>query len=181
MERTSCQEAVKIMLNTLKSGDPYSISQLSRETGLNRRTIKKSLEILTETQKQFIGKKLDVTKLGQAVMIQLSEKGGLLNLPEELQNLIIRTAYYPTPSREEEILVYLYREQAFFPENAQKLERSPLVQKLVKQGQLIETAKYAYYLSDEGKIVARGALKLYPELESITIPFEDKTKLFPEI
>jgi hypothetical protein len=181
MERTSCQEAVKIMLNTLKSGDPYSISQLSRETGLNRRTIKKSLEILTETQKQFLGKKLDVTRLGQTVMIQLSEKGGLLNLPEELQNLIIRTAYYPTPSREEEILVYLYREQAFFPEKACKLERSPLVQKLIEQGQLIETAKHKLYLSDEGKIIAKGALKLYPELESITIPFENKTKLFPEI
>jgi hypothetical protein len=181
MERTSCQEAVKIMLNTLKSGDPYSISQLSRETGLNRRTIKKSLDILTETQKQFLGKKLDVTKLGQTVMIQLSEKGGLLNLPEELQNLIIRTAYYPTPSREEEILVYLHREQAFSAENAQVLERTPLVQKLVKQGQLLETAKHAQYLSDEGKTIAKGALKLYPELESIAIPFKTKTKLFPEI
>jgi len=169
MERTSCQEAVKVMLATLKSGDPFSISQLSRETGLNRRTIKKSLDILTEAQKQFLGKKLDVIKLGQTVMIQLSEKGGLLNLPEELQNLIIRTAYYPTPSREEEVMVYLYREQAFSPEKACKLERMPLMQKLIEQGQIIETVKenvHAQYLSDEGKIIAKGALKLYPEIES---------------
>jgi predicted transcriptional regulator len=169
MERTSCPEAVKIMLSTLKSGETYSISQLSRETGLNRRTVKKTLDILAETQKHFLGKTLDITKLGQTLIIQLSDKGGLLNLPEELQNLIIRTAYYPTPSREEEIIVYLYREKAFSPENAITLNQSALVKKLVKQGQLLETTKEnkrAHYLSDEGQIIAKGAVKLYPELES---------------
>jgi predicted transcriptional regulator len=169
MERTSCPEAVKITLSALKSGETYSISQLSRETGLNRRTVKKTLDILAETQKHFLGKTLDITKLGQTLIIQLSDKGGLLNLPEELQNLIIRTAYYPTPSREEEIIVYLYREKAFSPENAITLNQSALVKKLVKQGQLLETTKEnkrAHYLSDEGQIIAKGAVKLYPELES---------------
>lgn len=61
---------------------------------------------------------MNITKLGQARLVQLSERGGLLNLPEDLQRLIIRTVYYPTPSREEEILVYLYREKTFLPEFA---------------------------------------------------------------
>jgi predicted transcriptional regulator len=169
MERKSFSEAVRIVLDTLKTGEPYSISRLSREAGLNRRTVEKALEILEETQKYFLEKKLDITKLGQARLVQLSERAGLLNLPEDLQRLIIRTAYYPTPSREEEILVHLYREKAFSPESAIALSKSTLIQKLLKQGQLLEASSgnmRAQYLSDEGKIVAEGALKLYPELKT---------------
>ena len=174
MQRTSCPDAVRIVLDKLVHAQvPYSISHLSRETGLNRRTVMKTLDILMETQKSLKEKNLDMTKIGKTTVIQLSERGGLLKLPEDLQNLIIRTAYYPTPSREEEILVYLYREKAFFPENAIELDQSLLVKKLVEQGQLIEITKEdarahtrTYYLSDEGQIVSRGALKLYPELES---------------
>lgn len=170
MERTSCPDAVKIVLDTLTHAQiPYSISHLSKETGLNRRTVKKTLDILLETQKSLKEKNLDITKIGQTTVIQLTERGGLLNLPEDLQKLIIRTAYYPTPSREEEILVYLSRQKAFSAENATELNQSILVKKLVEQGQLIEVAKEgkpAYYLSDEGQIVSRGALKLYPELQS---------------
>lgn len=170
MERKSFPEAVRIVLDTLKNGNPYSISRLSREAGLNRRTVEKALSILEETQKYFLEKKLDISKLGQARLVQLSERSGLLNLPEDLQRLIIRTAYYPTPSREEEVLVYLYREEAFSPEFARAINESALVQKLLKQGQLLETNKGTMrahvYLSDEGKIVAEGALKLYPELKA---------------
>ena len=170
MERTSCPEAVKIILDTLtRAQAPYTVSHLSRETGLNRRTVKKTLDILLETQKSLKDKNLNITRIGKTAIIELNERGGLLNLPEDLQNLIIRTAYYPTPSREEEILVYLYRKKAFFPENAIELDPSILVKKLVKQGQLIEVTKEnksTYYLSDEGQTVSRGTLKLYPELES---------------
>ena len=171
MERTNLTEAVRIVLDTLKNGEPYSISRLSREAGLNRRTVEKALDILQETQKHFLEKKLDISRLGQARLIQLSERSELLNLPEDLQRLIIRTAYYPTPSREEEVLVYLYREEAFSPESARAINKSKLVEKLVKQGQLLEitkgTMRARTYLSDEGKIVAEGALKLYPELKDL--------------
>ena len=169
MERKSFPEAVRIVLDTLKSGEPYSISRLSREAGLNRRTVEKALGVLKETQTYLLEKKLDITKLGQAILIQLNERSGLLNLPEDLQRLIIRTAYYPAPSREEEILVYLHREDAFSPETAITISKSTLVEKLLKQGQLLETSRgemRAQYLSDEGKIVAEGALKLYPELNT---------------
>ena len=169
MERKSLTQAVRIVLDMLKNGEPYSISRLSRDAGLNRRTVEKALDILEETQKHFLEKKLDITKLGQARLVQLSERPGLLNLREDLQRLIIRTAYYPTPSREEEILVYLYREEAFSPESAIAINKSALVQRLLEQGQLLETSKgnmRAHYLSDEGKIVAEGAFKLYPELKT---------------
>lgn len=51
-------------------------------------------------------------------IVQLTERTGLLGLPEEPQKLIIRTAYYPTPSREEEILVHTYLMEAKTPEKA---------------------------------------------------------------
>lgn len=173
MERTSCPDAVRIVLDTLTRAQlPYSISHLSRETGLNRRTVMKTLGILLEAQKSLKEKTLDVSKLGKTTVIQLNERGGLLKLPEDLQNLIIRTAYYPTPSRDEEILVYLSREKAVSAESAIELDQSALVKKLVEQGQLVEVTKddnRTYYLSDEGQIVSRGALKIYPELESATL------------
>lgn len=171
--RTSCQDAVRIVLDTLSRAKiPYSISNLSKETGLNRRTVKKTLDLLMETQENLKHKNLEITKIGQTTVITLNERGGLLNLPEELQNLILKTAYYPTPSREEEILVYLYRQASFSTENAVELNKSSLVGKLVNQGQLIETKKddkLTYYLSEEGQIISRGSLKLYPELEHITM------------
>ena len=176
MERKSFPESIRIVLDTLKSGEPYSISRLSREAGINRRTVEKALSILEETQTYLLEKRLNITKLGQARLIQLSERSGLLNLPEELQRLIIRTAYYPAPSREEEILVHLYREGAFSPETAITINKSELVQKLLKQGQLLETNKEkmrAQYLSDEGKIVAQGALKLYPELKTYNTTLQE--------
>ncbi|WGM90354.1 MAG: hypothetical protein IAX21_01470 [Candidatus Bathyarchaeota archaeon] len=170
--RTSCQDAVKIVLDTLsRAKSPYSISNLSKQTGLNRRTVKKTLDILMETQENLKEKNLEITKIGQTTVITLNERGGLLNLPEELQNLILKTAYYPTPSREEEILVYLYLQGSLSAEKAVELNKSLLVEKLVKQGQLVETKKddkLTYYLSEEGQIISRGSLKLYPELEYIT-------------
>jgi len=65
------------------------------------------------------------------------------------------------------ILVYAYRREAGSPEKAVEMEKSELVTKLLKQGQLGETSVGRVFLTDEGKIVAEGALKLYPELKDL--------------
>jgi len=167
MERTSLPEAIKIVLDTLGTGESFSISDLSKQANLNRRTVEKVLEVLETTQKHLLEKKLEITPLKHAKIVQLNERFGLLNLPEELQKLIIKTRYYPTPSREEEILVFAHRQGAFSPENAVKMEKTTLVKKLLKQGQFHETREGKIYLSDEGRIVTEGALKLYPELKTL--------------
>ena len=170
MERKSFPEATKIVLDTLGKGESFSISELSKQAGLNRRTVEKSLEVLTIAQNYFLERKLEITPLRHAKIVQLSKRSGLLNLPENLQKLIIRTVYYPSPSREEEILVYAYIKDAFSPEKAMRaheINESTLVKKLLKQGQLIKNEDGRIYLSDEGKIVAEGALNLYPELKNI--------------
>lgn len=96
-------------------------------------------------------------------IIRLTERTGLLALPENLQKLIVKAAYYSTPSREEEVLIHVYLKSAKTPETAIPLDETDVVNQLLKQGQLLE-AKKGIYLSDEGEIVIQGAIKLYPEL-----------------
>jgi hypothetical protein len=96
-------------------------------------------------------------------LVAVSERTGLLELPENVQRLIIRTMYYPNPSEEEIILIHLLLSEAFPPEKSLSLRKDHAIQKLVDQGQILEENK-KLYLSDEGKIVAQGALKIYPEL-----------------
>jgi hypothetical protein len=167
VERKSFPEALRALMQTLEKGSSFSVSELSRETDLNRRTVEKALRLLEEIQTYLLENKLEMVEIGHTKVIHFSKKSGLLNLPEELQKLIIRTAYYPNPSRQEEILVYLYRQGGISPQKALEMEKSALVKKLIRQGQLHETSERKVYLTDEGKIVAEGALKLYPELKGV--------------
>jgi len=166
-ERKSFPEAVRIVLDTMTKGNAFSLSDLSRQAGLNRRTVEKALNLLSVTQNYLQENKLEITNIAHTKIVRLDKRTGLLGLPEELQKLIIKTAYYPSPSREEEILVYAYRQEAFSPEKAVEMEKSLLVKKLLKQGQLQETAEGKIFLTDEGKIIVQGALKLYPELKDL--------------
>jgi hypothetical protein len=147
---------------------PFSINSLTSETGLNRRTVEKVIKLLWEIQKFFEEKKLEVIKTRKQETVRLVERVGLLSLPNNLQRLIIRTAYFPTPTREQEILVHFYLRNALSPESAIELEDSPLIEKLVRQGQIKRLDDGRLYLSEEGRTVARGTLDIYPELERIT-------------
>jgi hypothetical protein len=51
-------------------------------------------------------------------------------------------------------------------EKAVSISKNRATQKLVEQCQISET-NGKLYLSDEGKIVAQGALQIYPELSEI--------------
>ena len=164
--RTGFPEAVKITLSTLENGKIFSMSHLSRQTGLNPRTLEKALNCLVDVQNTFENRKLIINRTPGMIAVQLTEKSGLLSLPENLQNLVIRTLYYPTPSREQEIIVHLFIKKAFNPENAIDFDRTDMIEKLVEQGQILKTEK-KYYLSDEGIIAASGSLKLYPELKEL--------------
>jgi hypothetical protein len=55
---------------------------------------------------------------------------------------------------------------SFSFEKGLPLNRNQTVQQLVKQGQILETDG-KLFLSDEGKIVAEGALQVFPELSEM--------------
>jgi len=164
--RTSFPEAVKVILETLKKEKSVSVNALSKQTKLNRRTVEKSLKLLLEIQPYLQEIQLGNVKSDWRKLIEVKERTGLLGLPETVQRLIIRTIYYPNPSEEEIVLIHLLLNEAFSPEKALSLGKSRVIQKLVKQGQLVATDG-KLYLSDEGKIVSQGALQIYPELSEI--------------
>jgi len=166
--RTSFPRAVKTVLDTMEKKRMLSMNALSRETGLNRRTVEKALKLLLEIQPYFLSRKLKLVEMNRTKLIEIIEKSGLLELPENIQRLIIRTAYYPIPSKEEMVLIHMCLKESLSPETSMSLEKDEIIQKLVKQGQILETERaLRFYLSDEGKIVAEGALRLYPELKEL--------------
>ncbi len=162
--RTPFPEATRIILKTLATKDrPFTISSLETETGINRKTIEKAIELIAEWQRLTKGFHLEVEKLNRIKMIRLRKKG-LLSLPEDAQRRILRTEYFPKPSEEDMILIHLYQKDATTEKRSISLETTPILRKLLKQGQIIRK-KGKFYLSDEGSIVAKGAMRLYPELK----------------
>ncbi len=165
VERTSLNEAVKRVLEKLGQKDRlFTISRLGQEAHLNRRTVEKVLELLRVTQSYFEKAKLTIRELKGAKLVGLEPRFGILGLPEETQKLIIRTAFYPEPNEQQRIVAHLYLRGAVSKKSGISMDMTPTLTKLTQQGQVIEDGA-RFYLSDEGNIVARGTLDLYPELK----------------
>ena len=92
----------------------------------------------------------------------------MLSLPEKTQRLIIRTLYYPEPSEEGYLLAHLYLRKAVDPEHAVRMPKMKPMQKLSRQGQILESRK-GIYLSQGGITVAKGSLTIYPELKNTVL------------
>ncbi len=113
---------------------------------------------------------LRIVSGGSGILVQTEKKKiKMMELPDDIQKLIIRTKYFPQPSREDEIQVYLYSRKAFDSKSAAFLENTPIVRKLMKQERLekVRGEESRFYLTDIGKMVALGALDIYPELERV--------------
>ena len=78
--------------------------------------------------------------------------------------MLIRTKYFPVPSKEENIVTYLYLREALGKDNAVNLPENDILEQLVDAEQ-IQKAESGYYLTEIGKMVAIGALEIYPELK----------------
>ena len=170
-KRTDFASALHKTLDILKTGEPYSLNKLSEKANLNFRTIRKVIEVLEDNQSSLSGKSLDVSILDNLTMVRMKEKSGLNMFPEHIQNLIIKTMYYPTVSKEEEILVYLFLKNALDVVSATSLPENSIIQELVSAEHVGKTSDGKYYLTSDGRYIAKGALKLYPELENISSRF----------
>ena len=174
--RTDLVTAVQKTLEVLKSGEPYTLNKLSRDTKLNFRTIKKILTVLESSQSSFSGKVLDVSVLDKLTVIRMKEKTGLALYPQDIQNLIIKTAHYPTVSREEEILVYLLLKNAKSSSSGITLTEDQILKELVEAEHVAKTTDGRYYLTADGQFIAIGALKLYPELKNVSLNSDSNVK-----
>ena len=165
--RTSIVDALHIVLEILKSGEPFTLNKLARESDLNFRTVKKVIDVLQSSHSSFSGKQLEVSDLDSTTIIQLKEKTGLLLFPETIQNLIIKTNHYPVASRDEEILVYMFLKKATEPRNAIHIPETKMIEELV-EAEHVGKIGNKFYLTEDGAYIAKGALELYPELKSIS-------------
>lgn len=163
--RTDLSTATGVVLKTLGSGEPFTLNKLSNETSLNFRTVKKVLDLLEKYQAILLEKKIDVSNLDNLTIVQMRERSGMLSLPEKVRHLIIKASYYPTVSREEEILTYLLAHDATDATSRIKIDKDQILMKLVRAGHVGEK-NGKFYLTNMGKIVANGALMLYPELKN---------------
>lgn len=171
--RTDFSTAIQRVLHTLKNGDPYTLNKLSQEAKLNFRTVKKIIDFLQKNQISTLDKTLEVSSTDNLTFIRLKEKSGLALYPEHIQQLIIRTTYYPTTTREEEVLAYLFLHEATNGKSAVNISKDKIVEELIKAEHLAKTNDGRYYLTEDGIMIARGAIKLYPELDNIKFQKQD--------
>jgi len=87
------------------------------------------------------------------------EDGGLLSLPEE--GLIeLGREYFPEPDKETEFLMELYRKGATLPTNALKVRKTELIEELLKAEHIAKKGE-RIYLTEIGRNIAKGAMKMY--------------------
>ena len=86
--------------------------------------------------------------------------------------------YYPTASRDEEILVHLLLQKATKSENAAYLSEGRVVEDLA-EAEYVDKIGGGFYLTGDGAYIAKGALELYSELDGMSaeIPQQDSVEL----
>src|SRR5208283_1780866 len=127
--RTSLPAAVGIILETIMKkssrSKPFTVKDIVRETHLNPRTVRKSISILEQTHEVFSKENLVISRTNSGMFLTMEPRQvGMLNLPEDVQRMLIRTKYFPQASRDQEILVFLYLRKAFNPKSAIYLDSS---------------------------------------------------------
>lgn len=165
--RTDFATAVEKTLETLKSGESFTQNKLAHKTKLNFRTLKKVLAHLGEVQSVLHENVIDISNLDNVKIIRMKERVGLTSFPEIMQKTIIKTLYYPTSSREEEILVHLLIRRAISKSSAINIHEDAILKELLNMEYVEKTRSSSYYLTPDGIMLAKGALKLYPELKEI--------------
>lgn len=165
--RTDFVTAVEKTLETLKSGESFTQNKLAQKTELNFRTLQKVLVHLGEVQLILQDKVIDISDLDSVKIVRMKERVGLTSFPDNIQKMIIKTLYYPTSSREEEILVHLLIRKAISKNSAIPLLEDSILKELLEIEYVAKTKSASYYLTSDGALVAKGALKLYPELKPV--------------
>jgi hypothetical protein len=164
--RTDFSTAVTKALKILKSGESFTQNKLAQKTALNARTIQKVLLLLDEVQSVLKEREIDVSDLDNVKIIRMKERTGLASLPEGIQKIIIKTLYYPTASRDEEVLTHLLIRHAIDDKSSVSIPEDKILHGLQEAG-YVSKKDGKFYLTDDGVVVAKGAMELYPELKEL--------------
>ncbi|MGH9876526.1 MAG: hypothetical protein ACRD5H_02730 [Nitrososphaerales archaeon] len=140
--------------------------------------MKKAVEFIQRSQKSFLEKAIEVSSTADNMtIIRIKDRSGLAFYPDNIQRLIIKTSYYPTASREEEILAYLLMVNATNANRAVSIPEDMKLKELVEAEHIAKTPNGRYYLTSDGQMIGKGALELYPELKNIaTLEKDDNSE-----
>lgn len=97
MTRTDLSKATLQIMKTIQNGEIYTLNKISEKTELNFRTVQKALALIEACQKQLESKKINITHTDHATHIQMKAKSGITSMPLNIQKMLMRTSYYPTP------------------------------------------------------------------------------------
>ena len=165
--RTDFPTAVQKTLEILKTGESFTQNKLAEKTDLNFRTIQKILLHIQDIQEYLKDNEVDVSESDNYKLVRMKERGGLSSFPESIQKMIIKSIYYPTISNEEEVLVHLFLNNAVTNQDAIAMNLDHTVKKLLDAEYIHQTSDGMYCLTEDGKMIAIGALELYPEIQTI--------------
>jgi predicted transcriptional regulator len=140
---------------TKHSGEAMSINRIAKESGLHYNTVRNYVKLIKRAQSL---PEIEVIKSGRTTIVRSK---GLLSLPEEEQLKIIRNDF-PSPDNQDKLFINLLKSNAVSKYSAIKIPKTPLIEKLIHQGHVAETKDGRVYLTKTGKIIAGGAVKIYP-------------------
>lgn len=169
-QRTGLEEAIDILLEKLPVGKAVTPNELQRSTKvpLSWQTILKAARVIKSAQDQLDerGLVLDVRREGRRYYLTLRRRN-LLSMPAEERLAYVRQRYFPRPEEQDYLLAMLYNRGATSSDGAIRLKREKLIEKLLREETLAEAENGRIYLSKEGVTIARGVLKMYPELSRV--------------
>jgi predicted transcriptional regulator len=168
-QRTDFPSAVQQVIEVLSDGRPYTLNKLAQESNLNFRTVKKAVELIERTQTTLKSKRVEVSATSENhTVVQAREKSGFASLPEDVRRMVIK-AIYPSVTEEEKILAGLLRRGAISEKTAVAIPEEPALLRLVEAEHVNKAKGEAkrYYLTNDGQMIAKGALQLYPELQEL--------------
>ena len=106
VSRTSWPDAVVKVVQVLHENrsQPMTIQEIAKQTALNWRTVEKTTTLLRKMSDLSVADFVFYSK-GRTLMVELKpekqkDRFGMLDLPSDVQNLVIRTRYFPQPSKE---------------------------------------------------------------------------------
>ena len=72
--RVDLAQAMAAVLQVLKDAPTMSIAGISKATGIDRRTVKKAIDLILKVQRSLATQKIEKEKVGKAWVISLREK-----------------------------------------------------------------------------------------------------------
>lgn len=165
MPRTSLENAVHALLENLPENTLVTPNELSKQLQIHWKTIMKAAKLVISVQNKIWKENmlLDLQKIGKTYGLKFSRNFEKMSRKERLAHL--RNVYFQEPNKEDFLFVELLKRNAINARNAIRIRKDKLVSRLLQQGQLAENESGRIYLTDEGYAVAKGTLKLFPELK----------------